>query len=98
MPPCAPGSARKKGEGADERTPRCSERERERVSADRRAPPRSEREKRGRARGLTAPLGRARASRARGGTLGRHGPKPGVGAGFRPARVWGWARFGEGKK
>ena len=45
-----------------------------------------------------APLGLARASWAKGGMLGRHGPKPGVGAGFRPARVWGWARFGEGKK
>ena len=54
--------------GADERTPRCSERERERVSADRRAQPRSERGKRGRARGQSAMSGprhwAARASRA----------------------------------
>ena len=71
------------------------------MSADRRAPLCSERGRGGRVRGLAARSGKrhwaARASRARGGMLDRHGPKPGVGAGFRLARVWGWDRFGEGK-
>ena len=97
-----PDSVEKKGEDADVRAPRCSERER-----GNRAPTGGpycavRGEKRGRARGLTARSGprhwAVRVSRARGGTLGRHGPKPGVSARVCWARVWGWARFSERNK
>ena len=87
MPPHAPGSVRKKGGGADKRTPQCSERERGRVSADRRAPLCSKRGK-GEARGLSVLSGprhwAARASRAGAGCWAANGPRPGVGAGFKP--------------
>jgi len=60
MPPRAPGLARKKGGGADERAPWCSERERGRESADRRALPRNERGKEESARAVRDRVGRVR--------------------------------------
>jgi len=101
MPPRAPGSARKKGGGVDKRAPRRSERERGRESADRRVLPHSERGK-GEARGLSARSGprhwAACASRAGVGCWADNSPKLGVSAGLSRARVWGWAKVGEGIK
>jgi len=88
--------------GADKRTPRCSERERGRESAHRRALLHSERGKGGGARGLSAQSGprhwAACASRAGVGCWADNGPRPGVSAGLSQARVWGWAKIGEGYK
>jgi len=78
-----PGSVEKKGEDADVRAPQCSERERgKRVPTG--GPYCLVRGGRGRRAGCPRGAGRAtgpRASRARGGMLGRHGPRLGMSAG-----------------
>ena len=75
-----PGSVEKKGEDADVRAPRCSERE-----GEKRAPTGGPYcAVRGGERGGARSGPRhwaARASRAKGGMLGRHGPRPEMSAG-----------------
>jgi len=96
-----PAQRGRKGEGADKRAPRCSERERGRESADRRALLHSERGK-GEAPGLSARSGprhwAACASRAGAECWADNGPRPGVSAGCVGPVFGGWARFGEGNK
>jgi len=101
MSPCSRLSEEERGD-ADKRAPRRCERERGRESADRRALLRSERENGEGARVVRVGAGRATglcARRGRGaGSWAANGPRPGVSAGYSWARVWGWAKIGEGDK